>query len=142
MRETLHSEIEEFLRVHGASTVSAIRMGVRARRADVDEVLTGSVFRRVPAPDGCSPRAAYFNLSYLVPARPATQENRADRMLHALRDGRVRSRQEIFEAAGGFFLTNNAASELRKRGYEIEQRRERGVYVYQLVGESGEDEAA
>lgn len=140
MRETLGVEVEEFLRVHGASTPTSIAVGVRARRDDVDEVLRGDAFRRVPAPDGCSPKASYFNLSYLVPARPATTVSRADRMLSVLRDGRARSRQEIFEEAGGFFLTNNAASELRKRGYNISQRRERGVYVYQLVG--GLDEAA
>jgi hypothetical protein len=142
VRASLGAEVEEFLRVHGASTVTEIRMGVRARRIDVEEALTGEAFTRVPPPPGCSPRATYFNVSYRVPASPARQESRADRMLHVLRDGRARSRQEIFESAGGFFLTNNAASELRKRGYQISQRRERGVYVYQLVGASGEDEAA
>ena len=140
MRGTLASEVEDFLRVHGASTTTEISLGVRARRDDVGETLKGDAFKRVAPPDGCSPRASYFNLSYLVPVRPATVLSRADRMLNVLRDGRVHSRHEIFESAGGFFLTNNAASELRKRGYEISQRRERGVYVYQLVG--GLDEAA
>lgn len=141
MRETLPAEVEEFLRVHGTSTASAIALGVRARRDDVDDVLTGDAFRRVPTPVGCSPHAFYFNLSYLVPAPPTNTVNRAERMLEVLRDGRPHSRQEIFEAAGGFFLTNNAASELRKQGYEISQRRERGVYVYQLVT-ADEDTAA
>lgn len=143
MRTTLAFEVESFLRTHGPSTATAIAVGVRARRDDVDEVLNAETFRRVPAPDGCSPHAHYYNLSYLVPSAPAATVGRADRMLEVLRDGRARSRQEIFEAAGGFFLTNNAASELRKRGYQIAQRKERGVYVYQLVGDtSDEGEAA
>lgn len=142
MRETLPVEVETFLRDVGTSTANEIAFGVRARRDDVDEVLKGDAFRRVPPPDGCSPRAAYFNLSHLVPAHPTGTVSRADRMLEVLRDGRPHSRHEIFEAAGGFFLTNNAASELRcKRGLNIVQRRERGNVVYQLVGEIP-DEAA
>lgn len=143
MRETLPVEVEAFLRDAGTSTANEIAFGVRARRADVDEVLTGDTFRRVPPPDGCSPRAAYFNLSYLVPARPTNTVSRADRMLEVLRDGRPHSRQEIFEAAGGFFLTNNAASEIRKKhGIDVAHRVERGVHVYQLASTSDEDEAA
>ena len=134
MRQTLHVEVEDFLRATGASTVNTIAMGVQARRADIDEVLKADTFRRVPTPLGCSPRAAYFNLSYLVPSRPATVVSRADRMLSVLRDGRPHSRQEIFEATGSFFLTNNAASELRAKGLTVEQRRDRGVVIYQLVG--------
>lgn len=61
--------------------------------------------------------------------------NRADRMLEVLRDGRPHSRQEIFDRAG-FMLTNNAASELRARGLDVEQWQEsRGVFVYRLLGE-------
>lgn len=142
MRPTLAVEVESFLRTHGASTANEIALGIRARRDDVDEVLKGDAFRRVPAPNGCSPRAAYFNLSYRVPARPAAVVSRADRMLSVLRDGRPHSRQEIFDAAGGFFLTNNAASELRRKGHTVTQRRERGIVVYQLLSRSDEDEAA
>lgn len=134
MRETLAVEVESFLRVHGATTATAIAVGVRARRDDVDEVLKADTFGRVPAPDGCSPHAHYFNLSYLVPSRAPATVSRADRMLSVLRDRRPHSRQEIFEATGSFFLTNNAASELRGKGFIVEQRRERGVVVYQLVG--------
>jgi len=141
MRETLGAEVESFLRVHGASTATEIALGIRARRDDVDEILAADTFKRVPAPDGCSPRAAYYILSYLVPVRDRAQVSRADRMLSVLSDRQPHSRQEIFEREG-FFLTNNAASELRKRGYEISQTRERGIYVYQLVGEPGENEAA
>lgn len=139
MRPTLVTEVEEFLRWNGPQTATQIATGVRARRDDVDDVLAGEIFRRVPPPVGCNPRATYFSLSYLVPARPARVVNRGDKMLKVLRDGRWHSRQEIFEAEG-FFLTNNAASELRSRGYKIEQRRERGVYIYRLVGAL--DEAA
>lgn len=133
MRETLASEVENFLRVHGATTATAIAVGVRARRDDVDEVLESETFTRVPAPDGCSPRAAYFNVSYLVPSRPTRLASRADRMLEVLQDRRPHSREEIFERVG-FMLTNNAASELRERGYDVEHRVERRVHIYQLVG--------
>lgn len=139
MRVTLPSEVEDFLRAHGASTSNEIALGVRARRDDVDEVLAGDVFRRVAAPEGCSPRAVYFNVSYLVPRRPARVVARADRMLEVLRDGRPHSREEIFERVG-FMLTNNAASELRDKGYDVEHRVERRIHIYQLVG--GLDEAA
>lgn len=140
MRATLPSEVEDFLRVHGASTSNEIALGVRARRDDVDEVLAGdAAFRRAAAPEGCSPRAAYFNVSYLVPQRPARVVSRADRMLEVLKDGRPHSREEIFERVG-FMLTNNAASELRARGVEVDHRVERRIHVYQLVG--GLDEAA
>lgn len=141
MRKTLTVEVEDFLRWNGPSTATQIAVGIRARRDDVDEVLKSDRFKRVPAPSGCSPKAAWFNLSYLVPSRPATVVSRADRMLSVLRDGRPHSRQEIFEATGSFFLTNNAASELRReRGLQVEQRRERGLVIYQLVG--GLNEAA
>lgn len=133
MRETLAGEVESFLRAHGAKTATEIAIGVCARRDDVDEVLTGDAFTRVPAPEGCSPRASYFSLSYLVPARPPRAVSRADRMLEVLRDRRPHSREEIFERVG-FMLTNNAASELRERGYDVEHRVERRIHIYQLVG--------
>lgn len=68
--------------------------------------------------------------------------NRAERMQRVLRDGRWHSRREIQEREG-WFLTNNAASELRARGLEIEQRRVKGIYEYRLsqgeaVSPSGE----
>lgn len=58
--------------------------------------------------------------------------NRADRLLAVLKDGRPHSRREIQERAG-FFLTNNAASELRKQGHKIEQHREGDLYLYTLT---------
>lgn len=140
MRETLAVEVETFLRVHGPSTANEIALGVRARRDDVDDVLAGEPFARVPAPDGCSPHAHYFSLSYLVPS-PGSGKNRADLMLEVLSDGGVHSRQEIFERVG-FMLTNNAASELRDRGLNVVHRVERRIHTYQLVASAGEDEAA
>jgi hypothetical protein len=65
--------------------------------------------------------------------------NRADKMLSVLKDGRTYSRLEIFERVG-FMLTNNAASELRAQGFEVEHRKEHGNDVYRLVGRL--DEAA
>lgn len=58
--------------------------------------------------------------------------NRADLMLSCLRDGKPWTRREIFNEVG-YFLTNNAASELRKRGLEVVQWRHEGEYVYQLT---------
>jgi len=45
--------------------------------------------------------------------------NRADKMLAVLQDGRSHSRHDIWRDAGEFFLTNNAASELRLRGLNV-----------------------
>jgi hypothetical protein len=59
--------------------------------------------------------------------------NRADLMRHTLRSGDWRSRHEIFRDAGQFFLTNNAASELRARGFTVEQRRKRGEFQYRIA---------
>lgn len=62
--------------------------------------------------------------------------NRAAKMLEVLRDGRPHSRRELFECCG-FFLTNNAAAELREQGYDVRQERRRvngdNVYFYSLA---------
>lgn len=58
--------------------------------------------------------------------------NRADRMLYVLRDGKPKSRREIQHVAG-YFLTNNAASELRKRGLVVKHWREGMTDYYQLA---------
>ena len=64
--------------------------------------------------------------------------NRAERLYSVLKDGRTYSRLEIFERVG-FMLTNNAASELRAIGFNVEHRREQGNDVYRLVlGEAPE----
>ena len=64
--------------------------------------------------------------------------NRAERLYRVLKDGRTYSRLEIFERVG-FMLTNNAASELRAIGFNVEHRKEQGNDVYQLVlGEAPE----
>lgn len=59
--------------------------------------------------------------------------NRASLMLAALEGNHWRSRLDIFEHAGRFFLTNNAASELRALGYDVEERRFQGNYEYRLL---------
>lgn len=59
--------------------------------------------------------------------------NRADKLFAVLRDGREHSRQDVFDAEG-FMLTNNAAAELRARGYDVRHRRRGGLDMYQLVG--------
>jgi biotin operon repressor len=58
--------------------------------------------------------------------------NRAEKLLAVLQDGRPHSRREIQERVG-YFLTNNAASELRAKGYDVSYRREGRVDVYQLT---------
>lgn len=61
--------------------------------------------------------------------------SRADRMLAVLKDGREHSREEILHRSpGGFFLTNNAASDLRRRGYDVRYRVKDGLRLYQLAG--------
>lgn len=66
--------------------------------------------------------------------------NRADKMLAVLLDGKPHSREDIFFRKG-FMLTNNAASELRAKGYDVEHWQEADVHYYRLV-ESSLPEAA
>lgn len=113
MRATLRDEVAGFLRERGPSTASTIALGVRARRADVDAVLAGDGFSRVTRPEGASPRPAYFGVSRLVPV------SRAALLLGVLADGGWHSREAILDAAGRSFLTNNAASELRRLGHVV-----------------------
>lgn len=61
--------------------------------------------------------------------------NRADKLLSVLQDGREHSRADVFQAYG-FMLTNNAASELRARGYEVEHRKKDGLDTYRLALEA------
>ena len=58
--------------------------------------------------------------------------NRASLMLAALEDGEWLTRADLFNHARGFYLTNNAASELRALGHNVEQRRYLGNYEYRL----------
>lgn len=71
-------------------------------------------------------------------AEKAKQLSRAARLYSVLRDGRVHSRQEIFERIG-YELTNNAASELRKLGHIVHHSQIGRVHCYQL-GEVEEGE--
>jgi hypothetical protein len=94
----------------------------------VDAILAGDGFRRVQRPPGQSrgsARATYFGVSRRVLSR-------AELMLRVLRDGKRHSREEILRAAGSFFMTNNAAAELRKQGYNIRHAREGYLDVYWL----------
>lgn len=142
MRATLRQEVVEHLTAHGPLTASALAIGVRARRDDVDEVLAGGGFTRVPHPEGASPRAVYFDVSEHVPRTRTMASRRADLLLEILRDGRSHSRDEIWRLTEAFFLTNNAASELRRRGHQIVY--ERGTDSYRLIRqqEPHEDVAA
>ena len=58
--------------------------------------------------------------------------NRADLLHSVLKDGREHTRREIFEQVG-YMLTNNAASELRARGHNVQHTRKGRVDAYQLV---------
>ena len=58
--------------------------------------------------------------------------NRADLLYSVLKDGRTYSRQEIFDRVG-FLMTNNAASELRQRGFNVEHKKAGGLDVYRLL---------
>ena len=59
--------------------------------------------------------------------------NRADLLLSCLRDGSPWTRRDIFERTGSYFLTNNAAAELRARGVEVRHTRQGRLDVYQLA---------
>lgn len=124
---------------HGASTSAQIAAGVRARRSAVDEELLAGRFVEAPTPEGGNPRARYWIdpavTSQGVLPRPKGQRGRAAAMLAVLSDGRLHSREEIFAKAGRFFLTNNAASQLRALGHDVRMERVSGtVYGYRLAG--------
>lgn len=132
MRETLTSEVVEFLKTHGASTANEIALGVRARRHDVEQVLAGDRFRLVERPDGAHHRSVYFNLSPSVPKRLGPK-SRAQALLDVLEDGRRYRREDIFRITERFFLTNNAAAELRAAGYDVRHEQDGDVHIYWLA---------
>lgn len=69
--------------------------------------------------------------------------NRAELLYTVLADGRLHSRHEIFRVCGEFFLTNNAASELRaKRGVVVVHTVKDGEHFYQLESALTEQENA
>lgn len=47
------------------------------------------------------------------------------------------SRAELFADSGSFYLSNNAASELNAKGWNVEHRVVKGLHSYRLVGLSG-----
>lgn len=59
---------------------------------------------------------------------------RARRMLDALEDG-CRTRDQLYAHAGRFFLTNNAAAELRAAGIPVTYLRVGGQDTYTLLDE-------
>ena len=61
--------------------------------------------------------------------------NRADKMLRALKisPGVWCSRTFLFAHADAYYLTNNAASELRARGFNVEHRRNGRGDFYRLA---------
>ena len=70
--------------------------------------------------------------------------NRADRMLECLSIPTKEwwTRSELFARRGTFYLTNNAASELRDRGYEVEKRYHQGNWEYRLLSDGRETNGA
>lgn len=70
--------------------------------------------------------------------------NRADRMLECLSHPAQEwwTRHELFTRGGSFYLTNNAASELRERGYVVEQRYHQGNVEYRLLSDGREASGA
>lgn len=54
---------------------------------------------------------------------------RARRMLNALEDGNgAATRHELWQHAGRFYLTNNAAAELRRAGIDVDYDRDSDTY--------------
>ncbi len=136
MTRNLPAEVAAFLVAHGASTSNQIAAGIRARRAAIDEVLLSGPFVEAPTPEGANPRARHWTdavgQSQAVLASPKGQ-TRAAAMLAVLSDGRKHTRADIFKASGQFFLTNNAAAELRAQGYDVRKEQQgRHVIIYWL----------
>lgn len=63
--------------------------------------------------------------------------SRADLLYEALKDGHRKSRHEIFRDAGAYFMTNNAAAELRAQlapaGLDVRHTRVGRTDCYELV---------
>ena len=135
----LAAEVAAYLEAHGPARSGMVAAGIRARRIHVIQTLHAGPFEKTSRPEGGDPRATYWrNATIRSRAVPRAQRriNRADRMLAVLRDGRKHSREEILALAGGpFFLTNNAASDLRKKGHNVRYAVEGGLHVYWLQRE-------
>jgi hypothetical protein len=134
MNRDLHAEVVGFLAEHGPSTSMQIAAGIRERRSAIDQVLLAGPFVEAPTPDGANPRARHWADAVVqsqdVQARPKGQ-GRAATMLAVLADGKEHTRADIFKASGKFFLTNNAAAELRSKGYDVRSREiKRGEHGY------------
>lgn len=118
-------------------TAREIASQLHVRHIDVLRTLTSDPrFQRLVPTPGRSPRAKGYTLANGNGERSGAVvtrvPNRAALMLEALRDGDWHSRHDIFYRAGRFFLTNNAAAELRARGFEVEHRRHQGNDEYRL----------
>ena len=61
------------------------------------------------------------------------QPNRAEILRRALSDGDWATREVIFQRSNRYFLTNNAAAELRDRGFIVEQRRVKQQHEYRVL---------
>ncbi|MCR4340026.1 MAG: hypothetical protein NUW01_09080 [Gemmatimonadaceae bacterium] len=59
--------------------------------------------------------------------------NRADLLYSCLRDGTPWTRRDIYEHTGTYFMSNNAAAELRKRGLDVRHTKKGRLDVYQLM---------
>lgn len=137
MRATLAAEVESFLRERGPATATAIGLGIRARRDDVDEVLAHDArFLRVPPPEGGSPRGRYFGLSELVlTAAEGITAPTTDNafLLSVLADGRWHTLTEIlsrsFADRGVGLTVHSRAAELRRAGHVIENETTRSSLV-------------
>lgn len=70
--------------------------------------------------------------------------NRADRMYAVLKDGRWHSHADFNAAVPPekWYLKNNASSELRKRGYVIDEQVIDGQHCYRLRGRLNEPDGA
>lgn len=147
MRLTLPGEIAALLAASSVPlTASQIAVSVRARRADVEEALAAGPFQEALPPLGANQRSTHWaNASVASPAVPALLKGsgRSARLLAVLRDGRWHSRDEILQLSPGpFFLVNNAASDLRRKGYTVECRSAGRQYAYRLVSAPALEEPA
>lgn len=138
MRASLQSEIAAFLVAHGPATAKQVALGVRARRADVDAALVSDAFTVVQRPEGANPRSVYYAVSRRVLSSRGRSSRRADLLHRLLADGLPHPRWACRAAAGDY--TNNAAKELRDRGFDV--RYDRKTDTYQLFAEPGVRSAA
>lgn len=141
---TLHERVAGYVRLHPGETVDDIARGVRARTAEVRDVLLGEGFSSSLRGAYVGDRALVYELAHggRDGSGRAGRPSQCDLIQRVLRDGRWHTAAEIHQRCG-FSRLNSRISELRsRRGMAIVCEHVAGAgtgpdaYRYRLVGTS------